>query len=129
MIASMYDTSVRLNPCGGEFFGTGPLGLEGKVKVQKKWLGLILTLLLSFHAALPAIAVGAEGTGDASAQADAQSETGETQEEYAEGRAIIKVSGEFFQKRAKRTASSSEWPAMTAAIRHDAYRSPVPCSR
>ena len=76
------------------------------MKVQKKWLGLILTLLLSFHAALPAIAVGAEGTGDASAQADAQSETGETQEEYAEGRAIIKVSGEFFQKRAKRTASS-----------------------
>ena len=49
------------------------------MKVQKKWLGLILTLLLSFHAALPAIAVGAEGTGDASAQADAQSETGETQ--------------------------------------------------
>ena len=67
------------------------------MKVQKKWLGLILTLLLSFHAAVPAMAAEVEKTGDASAQADAQSETGETQEEYAEGRAIIKVSGEFFQ--------------------------------
>lgn len=110
MIASMYDTTVRLSLCSGVFPGTGSLRWEGKVKVQKKWLGLSLALLLASQTALPSAAAGVEGAGNVSAQADALSENSGTEKEYegeyAEGRAIVKVSGEFFQRRAGRAASS-----------------------
>ncbi len=110
MIASMYDTTVRLSLCSGVFPGTGSLRWEGKVKVQKKWLGLSLALLLASQTALPSAAAGVEGAGNVSAQADDLSENSGTEKEYegeyAEGRAIVKVSGEFFQRRAGRAASS-----------------------
>ena len=110
MIASMYDTTVRLSLCSGVFPGTGSLRWEGKVKVQKKWLGLSLALLLASQTALPSAAAGVEGAGNVSAQADDLSENRGTEKEYegeyAEGRAIVKVSGEFFQRRAGRAASS-----------------------
>lgn len=110
MIASIYDTTVQLSLCSGVFPGTGPLRWEGKVKVQKKWLGLSLALLLASQTALPSAAAGVEGAGNVSAQADDLAEDGsigkECEREYAEGRAIVKVSGEFFQRRAGRAASS-----------------------
>lgn len=110
MIASMYDTTVRLNLCSGVFPGTGSLGWEGKLRIQKKWLGLSMALLLASRTALPAAAAGVEGGGNVSARADSLSENSrrekEYEGEYAEGRAIVKVSGEFFQRRAGRAASS-----------------------
>ena len=36
MIASMYDTAVRLNPCGGEFFGDRTIWIGGKSESTKE---------------------------------------------------------------------------------------------
>ena len=98
MIASMYGDTVRLGLYSEVFQGMVSLGWEGKVRVQKRWLGLSLALFLAFQTALPAAAADVEGAGNVSAQADALSEDGGTgkeyEGEYAEGRAIVKVSGE-----------------------------------
>ena len=110
MIASMYGDIVRLGLYSEVFQGMVSLGWEGRVRVQKRWLGLSLALFLAFQTALPAAAADVEGVGNVSSQEDALSEDGGTgkeyEGEYAEGRAIVKVSGEFFQRRARRSAPS-----------------------